>query len=233
MRQRLLVLCCLAALAPAVQAQEEDYSKVEIKSTQLAPGLYLLQGAGGNMAAAVGPEGAVLVDDAFAPLADKIRAAVKGLGGDSVRFVINSHYHFDHTGGNLPFAQGGSVVIGHDNLRVRLERGGTIGNSAISREVKPAPAGALPTSPMRTTDRAPERHGARTHYPQAHTDGDSVVFPRGERGAHGGHLRTLRLPFIDIYGGGNVRGISPPARMFRPAAGDEDHPRARRAGHPR
>jgi cyclase len=211
MRQRLLVLCCLAALAPAVPAQEEDYSKVEIKSTQLAPGLYLLQGAGGNIAAAVGPEGALLVDDAFAPLADKIRAAVKGLGGDgAVRFVINSHYHFDHTGGNLPFAQGGSVVIGHDNLRVRLERGGTIGNSAISREVKPAPAGALPTLTY-ANELTVHLNGMDVrvhHYPQAHTDGDSVVFFPVLNVVHMGDIYVrYGFPFIDIYGGGNVRGM--------------------------
>ena len=192
MRQPLFLLCGLLALAlaPALPAQEEDYSKVQIKSTALAPNLYVLQGVGGNIAAAVGAEGVLLVDDEFAGVADKIRAALQGLGAEQpVRFVVNTHYHSDHTDGNLAFAQAGAVVIAHDNLRTRLERGGMAGNGgSISKEFKPSPAGALPSGHLRErAHRAPERHaGAGAPLcAGAHRRGLGGVLPRRERGAHG------------------------------------------------
>ncbi|MBS0577683.1 MAG: MBL fold metallo-hydrolase [Proteobacteria bacterium] len=212
MRQRLLVLCILAAVAPALPAQEQDYSKVQIKSEQLAPSLYLLQGVGGNVAAATGPDGVLLVDDDFAGVADKIRATLKGLGADQpVRFVVNTHYHFDHTDANLPFAQGGAVIIAHDNLRPRLERGGMAGNGgSISMETKAAPAGALPTVTY-ADELTVHVNGMQVrvhHYPRAHTDGDSVVFFPSAKVVHMGDIYVrYGFPFIDVQGGGNVRGM--------------------------
>ncbi len=212
MRERLLILCGLMALAPGVPAQEEDYSKVQIKSLALAPNLYMLEGVGGNMAAAVGADGVLLVDDEFAAVADKIRAAVKGLGADQpVRFVIDTHYHFDHTDGNLAFAQAGAVLIAHDNLRTRLEHGGVAGNGgSISKQAKPAPAGALPRLTY-TTELTVHLNGMEVrvhHYARAHTDGDSVVFFPAANVVHMGDIFVrYGFPFIDVSGGGNVRGM--------------------------
>ena len=121
MRLRPLLCGLLLAGATALPAQEQDFSKVEIKSAPLGAHLYLLQGSGGNIAALIGSEGVLLVDDEFGALADKIRAALKGLGAEKpVRFVVNTHYHFDHTDGNLAFAAAGASIIAHDNLRTRL-----------------------------------------------------------------------------------------------------------------
>ena len=143
----------LLALAPAVPAQEEDYSKVQIKSTALAPNLYLLRGRRREHRRRRRPQGVLLVDDEFAGVADKIRAALKDLGAEQpVRFVINTHYHVDHTDGNLAFAQAGAVVIAHENLRTRLERGGMAGNGgSISKEFKPSRPARFPRSPTPTS----------------------------------------------------------------------------------
>jgi len=198
--------------ASVALAQEQDFSKVEIKTTQLAPGVYLLQGAGGNLTASVGADGVLLVDDEFAALADKIRASLRGLGADKpVRYVINTHYHFDHTGGNLPFAQQGATLIAQDNLRARLATGGTVGNGgSISREMKPAEAGALPqlTFSEALTVHVNGEDVRAVHYARAHTSGDSIVFfPQAHVVAMGDIYVRYGFPFIDINDGGSVQGM--------------------------
>src|ERR1700747_2528930 len=129
-------LCCCRA---AAQEKTPEWSKVQIKVTKVAGNIYMLEGEGGNIAASVGEDGIVIVDDQFAPLADKIQAALKNLGitDKPVRFVINTHYHGDHTGGNVPFSTAGSTVIAQDNVRKRLESGGAAGNGgSVKMEVK-------------------------------------------------------------------------------------------------
>src|SRR5207302_5824836 len=111
-----LFTCCLAA-------QDRDFSKVEMKVTKVAGNVYMLEGAGGNIGASVGEDGIVVVDDQYAPLADKIQAALKEITALPVRFIINTHYHEDHTGGNAYF-QKQAPIIAHDNVRKRLESGG-------------------------------------------------------------------------------------------------------------
>jgi len=214
MCQRLLYLGILLAAAGAVSAQEQqDFSKVEIKTTQLAPGVYLLQGAGGNITAAVGSDGALLVDDSFAPLADKIRAAVKSVaaGDKAVRYIINTHYHYDHTLGNLPFIQGGAVVIAQDNIRSRLASGGTAGNGGtITREIKPVEPEALPqvTFTNEVTVHLDGEEAHAVHYASAHTDGDAIVFfPKANVVAMGDIFVRYGFPFIDINAGGSVQGM--------------------------
>src|SRR5579862_4718543 len=130
-----------------LRAQEKDFSKVEIKVTKVSGNIYMLEGDGGNIAASVGEDGIVIVDDQYAPLADKIQTALKNLKitDKPVRFVINTHYHGDHTGGNEPFANTGSTVIAQDNVRKRLETGGVAGNGgSLKMENKPAAKAALP-----------------------------------------------------------------------------------------
>src|SRR6516164_5656453 len=135
-----LDLGMLLALGICVRPQNQDFSKVQIKVTKVSGNIYMLEGEGGNIAASVGEDGIVIVDDQFAPLADKIQAALKDLKitDKPVRFVINTHYHGDHTGGNEPFANSGSTLIAQDNVRRRLENGSIagIGGSQVS-EVKP------------------------------------------------------------------------------------------------
>jgi len=213
MRQRPLCLSILLALAVGARAQEPDYGKVEIRTAQLAEGVYLLQGAGGNMTAAVGADGVLLVDDEFAALTDKIRAALKGLGAGErpVRYVINTHYHFDHTGGNLPLAQAGATLIAQDQLRARLLSGGTAGNGgSIAREIKPAEPGALPqvTFDHELTVHLNGEDIQARHYANAHTDGDAIVFfARAHVIAMGDIYVRYGFPFIDINGGGSIQGM--------------------------
>jgi glyoxylase-like metal-dependent hydrolase (beta-lactamase superfamily II) len=213
-------LCCFGILLAATgiaAGQEPDFSKVEIRSTRLSEGLYVLQGSGGNMTASVGADGVLLVDDEFAALAEKIRAALHSLGGTGaagdrrVRYVIDTHYHFDHTGANANFAQGGATVIAQDNLRMRLMTGGTASNGgSVSREIPPAEAAALP---QLTFDQQLTIHinGAAVrvvHYPNAHTDGDSIVFfTEAGAVAMGDIYVRYGFPFIDISGGGSVQGM--------------------------
>jgi cyclase len=226
LRQRLCCLGILLAAASLAAAQEQDFSKVEIRTTALTDGLYVLQGSGGNMTASVGADGVLLVDDEYAALADKIRAGLRGLGGNGsggstsggnaagdrpVRYVINTHYHYDHTGANANFAHDGAILIAQDNLRARLKSGGTAGNGgAISREIPPAEAAALPQV---TFDRQLTVHinGAEVravHYPNAHTDGDSIVFfTRMGVVAMGDIYVRYGFPFIDINAGGTVQGM--------------------------
>src|SRR5215831_18690198 len=191
--QRLCYLGILLAAASLAAAQEQDFSKVEIRTTRLTEGLYVLQGAGGNITASVGPDGVLLVDDEYAALADKIRAALRGLGGSAggsqpggsahrdhaVHYVINTHYHYDHTGANAAFAQDEATVIAQDKARARLQTGATAGNGgSITREVPAVEPAALPQV---TFDHELAVHAngddvRAAHYPNAHTDGDTLVF---------------------------------------------------------
>src|ERR1044072_8269728 len=126
-------------LVTTVAFAQDDFSKVEIKVTKVAGNIYMLEGAGGNIAASIGDDGIVIVDDQFAPLAGKIQAALKGITDKPVRFIINTHYHGDHTGGNEAFSNQGSTIIAQDNVRKRLESGGTAGNGgSIKMGKKPA-----------------------------------------------------------------------------------------------
>src|ERR1700687_4702019 len=133
MRKLLVSLMLVAGAALAARAawsgQQQDFSKVQIKATKVSGNIYMLEGAGGNIGASIGEDGIVIVDDQFAPLEGKIQAALKSLGTTHkpVRFVINTHYHGDHTGGNAPFSNAGSTVIAQDNVRKRLEPGGAAG----------------------------------------------------------------------------------------------------------
>jgi glyoxylase-like metal-dependent hydrolase (beta-lactamase superfamily II) len=206
-------LLCVLQPAPQARAQETDYSKVQIKTTKVSGNIYMLEGAGGNIAASVGEDGIVIVDDQYAPLAEKIQAALKNLGitDKPVRFVINTHYHGDHTGGNAPFANSGSTVIAQDNVRKRLESGGAGGYSESSkREIKPAEKTALPVI---TFEHDVTVHlngeGIRAlHFPSGHTDGDSIIFfPKNNVVHTGDDFVRYGFPYIDVLSGGSVQGM--------------------------
>src|SRR5712692_8408679 len=126
-------------VASAAQAQGQDFSKVQIKATKVAGSVYMLEGAGGNIGVSVGEDGIVIVDDQFAPLATKIKEALKGITDKPLKFVLNTHFHGDHTGGNAEFGKD-ATIIAHENVRKRLEQGTTV----LGGEVKPAAKEALP-----------------------------------------------------------------------------------------
>jgi cyclase len=205
----LALFCGPAALAQ----QDQDFSKVQIKATKVSGNIYMLEGAGGNIAASIGDDGIVIVDDQFAPLAEKIQAALKNLGitDKPVRFVINTHYHGDHTGGNEPFSNTGSTVIAQDNVRKRLESGGTAGNGgSIKMDVKPASKAALPiiTFEHDVTVHLNGEDIRALHFPAGHTDGDSIIFfPKNNVVHMGDDFVRYGFPFIDVASGGSVQGM--------------------------
>jgi len=200
-----LLLACSVAFA-----QHDDFSKVQIKVTKVSGGVYMLEGAGGNIGASVGEDGIVVVDDQYAPLAERIQAALKGITDKPVRFVINTHYHEDHTGGNAFFQQQ-APIIAQDNVRKRLENGGTAGNlSSVKFEAKPQPKEALPiiTFDHDVTVHLNGEDIRALHVPSGHTDGDSVIFfPKSNVVHMGDDFVTYGFPFIDLGGGGSVEGM--------------------------
>jgi glyoxylase-like metal-dependent hydrolase (beta-lactamase superfamily II) len=212
MRMAAVLVWTLLACA-AVSSQEQDFSKVQIKVTKVSGNIYMLEGAGGNIAASVGEDGIVIVDDQYAPLADKIQAALKDLKitNKPVRFVINTHYHGDHTGGNEPFANTGSTVIAQDNVRKRLETGGVAGNGgSLKIEAKPASKGTLPiiTFEHDVTVHLNGEDIRALHFPAGHTDGDAVIFfPKNNVVHMGDDFVRYGFPFIDVASGGSVQGM--------------------------
>src|SRR5208283_1100091 len=207
------ILRCLSLLAFAFAlavAQDQDFSKVQMKVTKVAGNVYMIQGAGGNIGASVGDDGIVIVDDQYAPLADKIQAALKGITDKPVRFIINTHYHPDHTGGNAYF-QKQAPIIAHDNVRKRLEAGGPAGNGgSIQMEFKPQPKDALPiiTFDHDVTVHLNGEDIRALYFPAGHTDGDSIIFfPKSNVVHMGDDFVTYGFPFIDVDSGGSIDGM--------------------------
>jgi cyclase len=191
-------------------AQDQDFSKVQIKVSKVAGTVYMLEGAGGNIGASVGEDGIVVVDDQYAPLADRIQAALKGITDKAVLFIINTHYHEDHTGGN-EFFQKQAPIVAQDNVRKRLEAGGSAGNGgSVHFEHKPVSKGALPivTFDHDVTLHLNGEDIRALHFPAGHTDGDSVIyFPQSKVVHMGDDFVTYGFPFIDVDGGGSIDGM--------------------------
>lgn len=210
MRQFVIAGFVLALAAVFSAAQDQDFSKVEIKVTKVSGTVYMLEGAGGNIGASVGEDGIVVVDDQYAPLAEKIQAALKGVTDKPMRFIINTHYHGDHTGGNA-FFQKQAPVIAHDNVRKRLETGSTAGNlGSVSMERKAAPREALPilTFDHDVTVHLNGEDIRALHFPSGHTDGDSIIFFPTSNVVHmGDDFVRYGFPFIDLASGGSVEGM--------------------------
>jgi glyoxylase-like metal-dependent hydrolase (beta-lactamase superfamily II) len=183
-----------------------DFDKVEVKATLVAGNVYLLTGAGGNIAASIGEDGIVLIDDQFAPLAPKIEAALHGISPKPVRYVLNTHWHADHTGGNATLGGKGSTIVAHENVRKRLREGATV----LGRKVDPAPNEALPliTFNDQLTVHLNGDEIRAVHVPHGHTDGDTVIFFSKANVVHmGDDFVTYGFPFIDTVSGGSVRGL--------------------------
>jgi cyclase len=211
MRRILLAFVVVFATGLAL-GQDQDFSKVQIKVTKVAGSVYMLEGAGGNIGASVGDDGIVVVDDQYAPMADKIQAALKGITDKPVRFIINTHYHEDHTGGNAYF-QKQAPIIAQDNVRKRLESGGTAGvgpGGSMHFEAKPQPKEALPiiTFDHDVTVHLNGEDIRALYFPAGHTDGDSVIFfPKSNVVHMGDDFVTYGFPFIDVDSGGSIDGM--------------------------
>ncbi|HEY0190029.1 MAG TPA: MBL fold metallo-hydrolase [Kofleriaceae bacterium] len=195
--------------ASVAQAQPaKDYSKVQIKTTRVAEGVYLLEGDGGNIGLSVGDDGVVVIDDEFAPLSEKIQAAIKAITPKPVRFILNTHWHGDHTGGNENFANAGAVIIAHENVRKRMSSEQFIG--LLNKKVPASPARALPVVTFES-DITLHLNGEDIqviHVGPAHTDGDSiVVFPKAKVAHLGDCYMTISYPFADGDSGGTFDGF--------------------------
>lgn len=200
----LLIVSLLFAVNASAQT---DFSKVEMKATKVAGNVWMLEGAGGNIGVSVGDDGLLIVDDQFAPLADKIRAALKGIADKKLHFILNTHWHGDHTGGNVAFGPE-ATIIAHDNVRKRLatEQKSTVFNSTTP----PSPKEALPviTFDQTLTVHFNGEEIRAIHYPKGHTDGDSVIFFSASNVVHlGDDFFAGRFPFVDLESGGSVEGL--------------------------
>ncbi len=197
-----------AVYAGAAGAQAPDFSKVEIKTTDLGNKTYMLEGQGGNMTLAVGTDGIILVDTEFAPLHDKIKAAIEKVSPLPVKYVINTHYHGDHTGGNAAFHKDGATIVAQDNLRVRLAAGTT--NGLTGAKAPPVPADGLPTDTYQVGG-TKVQVGGRTadvgHVINAHTDGDSWIYFPDANVLATGDTFTRNYPNIDWANGGGIDGM--------------------------
>lgn len=191
--------------AGAALAQQRDFSKVEIKVHKVAGNVLMLEGSGGNIGVLAGPDGILIVDDQFAPLAPKIKAALKGIADKPVRWVLNTHFHFDHTGGNETFGKDGAAIVAHENVRKRLQAGATV----LGNKSPPAPVSALPvlTFKDQISMYINGEEIRAIHLPKGHTDGDTAVFFTGAKVVHmGDQYFAGNLPFIDLDSGGTVQG---------------------------
>lgn len=193
-----------AALLAVPAAAQQNWDAVEIETEVLSDSVAVLYGRGGNIAVAHGEDATLIIDDQYAPLSDKISIAIEALGATPVKYVVNTHWHGDHTGGNENFGKTGATIFAHDNVRVRLAEGGNI----FGNEIAPAAPEALPvvTYPQ----------GLRIHlngdtinlmyFGGGHTDGDSVVFFDEDNIVHMGDLyfKIPGYPFIDTSSGGSI-----------------------------
>jgi len=203
--QSKLALCSLPVALFAVgsafaQGQQQDFSAVQIKTHPVSGNFYYLEGQGGNVGVLIGDDGVLMIDDQFAPLSEKLQAAIKALSNKPVRLLINTHVHGDHTGGNENFGKLGVDIIAHDNVRVRLAKPAT-GN--------PAPAVALPV--VTYGDKMSLHLNGETitigKLPPAHTDGDSYIhFAKADVIHCGDVFRTTGYPGVDGANGGTVKG---------------------------
>jgi cyclase len=200
--QRILAACAAATLSvPAAAQTPTDYSKVEIKTTRIGTNFYTLEGSGGTIGVLAGPDGVLMVDSQFAPLTDKIVAAIKQISDRPIRFMINTHVHPDHTGGNENLGKMGVTIVSRDELRARLAAG-TNGRGA--------PPAALPLLTYRVamTFHMNGEDVQAIAVPAAHTDGDTMVrFPGVDVIMTGDFYRSVGYPNIDRANGGTLRGM--------------------------
>jgi cyclase len=187
-----------------------DWGKIQIKTTDLGNKTYMLEGQGGNITLAVGVDGIIMIDGQFAPLSDKIKAAIKAIAPLPVKYLVNTHFHGDHTGGNENFAKDGVIVVAHDNIRVRLAAGTKSGLTGAM--AAPRPPEALPKETYfggSLTLDVGGRTALLTHVANAHTDGDTwVYFADANVLATGDTFNNLkRYQTIDFANGGDVRGM--------------------------
>ena len=204
----LLAGTALAQQPPAAAPPPPDFSKVEIKTTDLGDNVYMLEGQGGNITVAAAKDGIIMVDGEFAPLHDKIKAAVATVSSQPIKYLINTHFHGDHTGGNEPFAKDGATVVSEINVKNRLAAGTTNGLTGV--KTPPVSPDALPAKTYTGSYhiRLRGRVADLKHIANAHTDGDTYVwFKTANVLSTGDTFTNGRYPNIDFANGGNIKGM--------------------------
>jgi cyclase len=207
MKARLAAVAVLSLATLPALAQQQDFSKVEVKAQKVAEGVYMLTGAGGNIGLSVGKDGCYVIDDQYAPLTDRILAAIKAISPSPVRFVVNTHWHGDHTGGNENIGKTGALLVAHENVRRRMSTEQFM--AAFGRKVEPSPEAALPV--VTFTDAVTFHWNGDEirvyHVPPAHTDGDAVIhFVKADVVHMGDVFFNGSYPFIDASSGGRIDG---------------------------
>lgn len=201
------LLALVLALAAGGAAGQRDFSKVEIRATRLSASIYMLAGAGGNMGLSVGEDAVFLVDDQYAPLTDRIAAAIAKITPKPVRFVLNTHWHGDHVGGNENFASAGAILVAHENVRRRMSTEQFIEFHRTSVPASPRAALPVVTFTDGVTFHLNGEEIRAIHVPRAHTDGDAIVHFLKSDVIHAGDVFWNGMyPFIDASSGGSIRG---------------------------
>lgn len=205
---KFLTAAVLALFSVTAAAQADRFDKVEIRTTRLTQNLYLLEGEGGNIGVSAGDDGVFIIDDQFAPLTERILTALRKISDKPVRFVINTHWHFDHTGGNENFGKAGAVIVAQDNVLKRMSVKTPI--EFFKSAYGPAPRAALPSLTFKDTVTFHLNGDEATalHAPSAHTDGDAIIHFRNANVVHMGDTYFNGFyPFIDNGTGGSVKGM--------------------------
>ncbi len=201
-----IVAGLLLAALPGLHAQ--NFDTIQVRAVPVAGSVHMLVGAGGNIGVVVGTDAVFVVDDQFAPLSPKILAAIRTITADPVRFVVNTHWHFDHTGGNENMQQAGALIFAHENVRRRMSTGQFI--QALKRQEPASPHNALPV--ITFTDTISFNLNGDSivvfHVAPAHTDGDAVVMFTKANVVHTGDVFvSAGFPFVDLSSGGSIDGI--------------------------
>lgn len=198
----------MLALVPAIAGAQTNFDTIQVRSQALRGGVHMLTGAGGNIALSVGDDGAFIVDDQYAPLTPKILTAIGAITSKPIRFVINTHWHGDHTGGNENVGKTGAVIVAHNNVRKRMSVEQF--NEVFNRRTPPSPAGALPVVTFNDsiTFHLNGDDLIALHIPPAHTDGDAIIhFSKADVVHMGDTFFATGYPYVDVSSGGHVNGI--------------------------
>jgi glyoxylase-like metal-dependent hydrolase (beta-lactamase superfamily II) len=205
LKKLFIIISCLVATSAFAQ---QDFSKVQIKTIPVARGVYMLVGSGGNIGLSVGQDGAFLIDDQYAPLTDKILKAISAVTDKPVHFLVNTHWHYDHTGGNENIGKGDTIIVAHENVRKRLAKGQFM--KVFNANIPPSPPKALPviTFDDSVTFHWNDETLEVVHARSAHTDGDAVIYFKSTNVVHVGDLFFNGIyPFIDGESGGSMEGV--------------------------
>ena len=209
-RSLVCAVLALFALASVAQAQAPDYSKVEYRTEKVTDNLFVLFGAGGNIAVLTGPDGALVVDSDVTEMSAKLRSALSLVSDRPVRFLVNTHFHFDHAGGNPTLGRGNAVIVAQDNVRTRLSGKQELKLDAMSMAIDPTPREGLPLVTFEDGIRfhVNDEEISVRHVPNAHTDGDSFVFFERSNVLHTGDLMmSIGYPIADVGNGGSLAGL--------------------------